>query len=158
MEQEKQGTRPKLSPEHKEFVCACLASGYDPEKTQERLKEEYGITISRGVIRKNYQYGNKWKEKIRRMRADHEKRIMEHPLAIKMNRLNWILESLNEATKSRHDKSYFDKDGVEKLRVQKKNIGLVASLIREARAEVEGEKSIINVNPVTIYLPKKDKE
>jgi len=149
-----QGNGAKLTAEMQQFVCACLASGFCPELIVQKLTEEYGVTVTRENIRDNYQNGEKWKEAIKQLRELFQKEILSHPLAIKRNRLNWLLEGLNESLQWRHDKSYFF-EGSEVGKVEKKFIGVIPNFIREARAEVEGEKGIEVHNPIKIYLPEK---
>jgi len=148
----------KLSSEQQTFVCACLASGHSPELVVQELQEEFDIEVTRQNIRSNYQKHPKWEKVIAKMAEEFQKEILKHPLAIKVNRLNWLLQGLNEATTWRHDKFYFDKEGVQVGKVVKKNIGVIAQLVREARAETEGEKGPEFHQPINIYLPKKDKE
>jgi len=64
---------------------------------------------------------------------------MKHPLAKKENRLAILNKAINEAMTWRLDQIRYDKDGREVSRIEKRQVGTVASLVREARAEVEGE-------------------
>jgi len=154
--QEREGKGYKLSDKQQVFVCICLACGHSPERVAQDLKDEYGIVISRNNIRQNYQNSAKWKTKIEKMAEAFNREILKHPLASKVNRLNWLQEALNEALTWRVEKIYFGKDGNEIGRIMRKNISVVASLIREARAEVEGDHGVEISNPVHIYLPRKD--
>lgn len=153
--EEPRGNGPKLSADIQQYVCACLATGFCPEIVADKLKEEYGIEVTAINIRKNYQHGRKWKKVIEGYRKRFEKDILKEPLAIKANRLRWLQEGINEALRWRHDKSYYF-EGQELDKIEKRNIGLIAGLIREARAEVEGERGPEISVPVTVYLPKKD--
>ena len=146
----------KLSDEQKMFVCAGLAQGHSPERVVQDISDEYGIVVSRNNIRENYQNSSKWKGKIEKLRELYDKEILKHPLACKINRLNWLLQAINEAFIWRVDKIFFDKESGSMSKIMKRNIGVVAGLIREARCEVEGDRGIEVQNPVFIYLPKKD--
>lgn len=154
---EQRGNGPKLSAEIQQYVCACLATGFCPEIVADKLKEEYDIEVTPKNIRKNYLHGKKWKKVIEGFRKRFEKDILKEPLAIKANRLRWLNEGINEAMRFRHDKTYYF-EGQELSKVEKRNVGIVAALIREARAEVEGERGPEVVVPITVYLPKKDGE
>lgn len=146
----------KLTAEEQHFVCACLAGGMSAELISQELEEKHGKKVSRQNIHKNYASAPKWKAKIEKLSDKIDAQIAKHPIAKKANRLDFILAAINEAFVWRLDKIHFDKDGYEQAKVYKKNIGAVAGLIREARAEVEGEKGIEISNPVHIYLPAKD--
>ena len=149
------GRGDKLTADIRQYVCACLATGFCPEVVADKIEEEYGIKVAPIGIRQNYLQSPKWKKVIEGYRKRFEKDILKEPLALKANRLRWLQESLNEAMRWRHDKTYYF-EGQELSKVQKRNVGLVAGIIREARAEVEGEKGPEVVVPVSIYLPKKD--
>lgn len=146
----------KLTAEEQSFICACAAGGMNPELISQELEETYGKKVSRQNIHTNYIHSPKWKARISKLMDKVDAEIAKHPIAKKANRLDFILAALNEAFVWRLDKIHFDKDGCEQAKVYKKNIGAVAGLIREARAEVEGEKGIEISNPVHIYLPAKD--
>jgi len=146
----------KLTNEEQLFVCACAANGYGGELIAQELKEKYGKEVTAQNIHSGYLRSPKWRKRIDSIAKCVDKELAKHPLAKKETRLNYILAALNEANIWRLDKIHFDKEGYEQAKVYKKNIGVVAGLVREARAEIEGEKGIEISNPVHIYLPAKD--
>jgi hypothetical protein len=146
----------KLISEEQLFVCACIAGGMNAELIKQELDEKYGKKVSVQNIYQGYIHAPKWKKRIESITKAMDKELAKHPLAKKETRLNFVLAALNEANIWRLDKIHFDKDGYEQAKVYKKNIGIVAGLIREARAEIEGERGVEISNPVHIYLPAKD--
>ncbi len=141
-----QKTLPKLTPDQQNELCGLLAAGYNCERASDYFLETYGIKLSRQNIHKNYVKNKKWQAVINRLVGVIDQKIIEHPLAHKMNRLNIIQEALNESFTWRLDKVHFSKLGRKVSEVYKKNVGNVASLIREARIEIEGESLGIKGN------------
>jgi len=133
----------KLKRKHKYFVCSLLASGYSPALCVQELKERYEIEVTEDNIRDNYLNGRKWKPLIAKLSDKFQSQILQHPLAQKYNRLNFLLEAINEAFRIRDIKVYYDKDGVELSRLQRNYPAIIANLIREARMEVEGDKPAV---------------
>jgi len=117
----------KLKRKHKYFVCSLLASGYSPALCVQELKEIYEIEVTEDNIRDNYLNGRKWKPLIAKLSDKFRSKILQHPLAQKYNRLNFLLKAINEA-------------------FLKGKISLIANLVREARIECEGSNSIIIQN------------
>ncbi len=134
----------KLSGREQVELCALLAVGYNSQRCVDIFDEEYGVTLSVQNIYQNYLKAPKWKKLIARLTREAERRIMKHPLAIKVNRLNLLRDAINEAFTWRLDKIHYDKDGNELSRIEKRNIGMIAQLIREARTEIEGDKPLID--------------
>jgi len=134
----------KLSAKHKMFVCTLLATGFNPEYVVQELKDQYGIEVTRDNIRQNYQHSPRWKRKIRQIAAVYEKNLLKHPLANKTNRLNYLLTALTEALTWRTDKIITDENGVVTQKIEKRQIRAIASLIREARIEIEGDTPLID--------------
>jgi len=141
-------------------LCALLAVGYNCQRCSDIFKEEYDIDLSIQNIYQNYLNNKKWNKIITRMQREAERKILSHPLAKKSNRLNLLKDAINEAFTWRLDKINYDKEGNELSRVEKRNIGMIAALIREARAEIEGDKALIDASVhhhlTNIYLPAQD--
>jgi len=155
------GTESKLSARDRLNLCALLAVGYNSQRCVDIFHEEYGIDITVQNVWKNYIQREKWQKIITRMRNEAEKQILAHPLAKKINRLTILKDAINEAFTWRLDKIHYDKDGNELSRVEKRNIGMVAGLIREARAEIEGDSKLVINNTSTkmlIVIPKEREE
>lgn len=114
----------KLDQAQRREVVKLLAFGYSPEFIAKRCKSEWDISINPGSIRKNYLNGKKWQKHLERYRAKLDAEVLKHPLASKYNRLN-ILDTavrkiLNDQEVSNH--------------------GTLTSLVKEARAEIEGDR------------------
>lgn len=133
----KQFVPPKLTAKHKLKVLSLIAQGYSSARIVEYLEDNYDVKVSKANINHHYLNGRKYQNRINRIRQIIDKGLAAHPLASKVNRLNIILEALNEALKWNVDKLYFDHDTGELLgRVDKKILGVIAALIREAREEL----------------------
>ena len=130
----------KLSAREQLLLCSLLAVGYNAQRCADIFEEEHGISITRENVSINYLHDKKWKKIIQRMAREAEKKVLSHPLAQKINRLKILSAAINEAFAWRLDKVYYDKDGTELSRVEKRNTGMIAMLIREAREEVEGQR------------------
>jgi hypothetical protein len=124
-------------------LCALLSVGYNPRVCADKFKEDFGIEITPDNVYQNYLKNKKWQKIIQRMAREAERIVLRHPLAKKVNRLNLLTEAANEALTWRVDKIYYDKDGIELSKLEKRNVGIIPNIIREARAEIEGDKSII---------------
>ena len=114
----------KLGPKQKILVCALLAQGFTPVIVAEDLKEHFDIDIAPGTIYKCYQNSRKWKPFIQKLKEKYYSDVLKHPLADKTNRLNYILKGLQAVIR---DKSTAN------------SMGTLSSLIKEARAEIEGD-------------------
>ena len=148
----------KLSANQQLKVCALIAVGYNAQRISDILEEEDGVNVTLQNIYYNYIKNPRWKKIIERISRHAERKILKHPLAQKVNRLNILKDAINEAFTWRLDKINYDKQGNELSRVEKRNIGMVANLIHEARAEVEGEKPLFQINQYTqIWTQKTEK-
>ena len=132
----------KLSGREQVELCALLAVGYNAQRCVDIFEEQYDITLTMQNVYQNYIKAPKWKKLIARRTREAERNVMKHPLAKKVNRLKVLQDAINEAFTWRLDKIHYDKDGTELSRVEKRNIGMIAQLIRETRIEIEGEKII----------------
>jgi len=137
-----QETAQKLSAKDQLNLCALLAVGYNSQRCADIFEEEYDIEITPQNIWQNYIQNKKWQKIIKRMQRETERKVLSHPLAKKINRLKLLQDAINEAFTWRLDKIHYDKEGNELSRIEKRNIGMIASLIREAREEIEGTKGI----------------
>lgn len=145
----------KLAHEHQSFICSCLASGANPAVTAAMVEDQYGIKITRQNIAKTYLHNPYWVSRIRRMRTLFDKKVIQHPLMSKQARLNVILTGINEALTWRLDKIVYDKSKKESIRIMKRNLSSLGSLVNTARVEAEGEKASLELhaNMVNIELP-----
>lgn len=141
----------KLSAKDQLNLCALLGVGYNSQRCADIFEEEYGIKISPENIFQNYIQNKKWQKIIKRMQREAERKVLSHPLAKKVNRLNLLKDAANEAFTWRLDRINYDKDGNELSRVEKRNIGMIAALIREARVEIEGDRPLID-NSTHLHL------
>lgn len=145
-------TAHKLSAKDQLNLCALLAVGYNSQRCADIFEEEYGIHISQQNISENYLRSKKWQKIIKRMQRETERKVLSHSLAKRINRLTILQDAINEAFTWRLDKINYDKDGNEISRVEKRNIGMIAALIREARAEIEGDKPLIDASTHVTYV------
>ena len=135
-----QETAHKLSGKEQLDLCALIAIGYNSQRCADIFEEEYDISITPDNVYQNYIRNPKWKKIIKRLQREAERKILSHPLAKKTNRLTLLKDAINEAFTWRLDRINYDKQGNELSRVEKRNIGMIAALIREAREEIEGTK------------------
>ena len=143
-----QSSAHKLSAKDQLNLCSLLAVGYNSQRCADIFEEEYGIELSAQNIWENYIQVKKWQKIIKRMAREAERKVLSHPLAKKINRLNLLRDAVNEAFTWRLDKIHYDKNGTELSRVEKRNIGMIAALIREAREEIEGSKPLIDQSDI----------
>jgi len=141
--------RHKLSAKDQLYLCALLATGYNSQRCADIFEEEYGIKITPDNVFQNYIQNKKWQKIIKRMQREAERKVLQHPLAQKTNRLNILRDAVNEAFTWRLDKIHYNKDGKELSRIMKRNFGVTAALMREARAEIEGDKPLIDASQHT---------
>ena len=158
-----QKSQHKLSGREQIELCTLLAVGYNSQRCADIFNEEYGIEITASNIYQNYQRGAKWKKLIARLTRESERNLLKHPLAKKINRLKLLQDAINEAFTWRLDRINYDKNGKELSRVEKRNIGMIASLVREARieTEVEGQsdkKGLIPIETLLVELIKKNRD
>jgi len=132
-----QNTAHKLSGKQQLDLCALIAVGYNSQRCADIFDEEYGISITPDNVYQNYIRNKKWQKIIKRMQREAERKVLAHPLAKKINRLKLLQDAINEAFTWRLDKIHYDKEGNELSRIEKRNIGMIAALIREAREEIE---------------------
>ena len=135
------GIKPqKLIVEQQNQICAWIAEGWNSRRIAEKVNEEWDIEISHINIFNTYMRGKKWKPIIKKFFNQLTKEIMSIPIAQKKVRLKELQDTINEAKIWRMDKLYFDKEGNEVGKVEKRNIGVIPALIKEARAEIEGDE------------------
>ena len=139
-------SKAKLSGEQRLEVCALLATGYIPERISQRFFDEYNITISRQTISRTYQKGLRWKKIIARLQREADKQILKQPLAQKVNRIKLLTEAANEAMTWRLERINYDRQGNEISRIEKRQIGAIPAITRELRAEIEGDKPLMEVH------------
>ncbi len=130
----------KLSSPQKHQVCEMLAKGFTPALVSQMMKEDHGVEISVNGIYNNYLKSPRWNPVIMRLRRQMESDIANHPMASKTVRLNYLQEATKEALKERVVK--VSEHGI----IKAKQPSIVASLIKEARAEVEGDQPIAVFN------------
>ena len=92
----------KLSVKQRRKVLALVAQGYNAPLICDYLKENYDIDISRRSVHANYVTNPRYKPYIERIRRLIDLNIAKHPLASKTNRLNIILDALQEAQATGH--------------------------------------------------------
>jgi len=130
--------RAKLTADQKVEVLSYLALGFKPQFIADHIFDTYGIEVTRDNIYQNYSKNPHYKKCIKRLRKIQEERIADIPLATKRGRLAALQKAFNEAMTWRTDKLYFDKDGGFNGKVEKRMIGIIASLVNEARIEMGG--------------------
>ncbi len=136
----------KLNRKHKYFVCSMIAEGYSDQLIVQELSDIYNVKCTPDNIRDAYRYTTKWRPIIAKMQERIREKILDHPLAMKAVRLNYIQKGINQALKWYTASETIDKDGNVKKRYSKKQLGVVAALLREARIEIEGDKPVVVIN------------
>ena len=122
-----------------------IVTGYNARIICDYLKEEHGIEVSVQNIYQNYIHSPRYKKRLESLRGVLDRRLMKHPLASKVARLDIINEAIHECMTWRLDKINYDKDGNELSRVEKRQMQAVGNLIQQARAEIEGDKSNVSL-------------
>ena len=143
----------KLSVEQINEVLMLVARGYGSMRIMQHLQDKYGITMNRVGIWKNYINNKKYQERITAIRNKIDEEVARHPLASKANRLEILLEAIEEAMTWRNSDIKYDKDGKEIHRIEKRQISVISRLVEQARKEIEGDDdkgvdlkiSIVNV-------------
>jgi len=141
-------SQPRLSAEQINQVIEWIVMGYGATVISQKIEDEFDIIISKQAVWKDYIHNKKYTPQLKKLRADFEKEILKVPIAQKKVRLKILQDAIREAESFRLDKIHYDKDGNELSRIEKKMPGIIASLIKEARAEVEGDNNISVSVPV----------
>lgn len=104
------------------------------------LKDRLDITMTVQNVDQSYRYAKKWRRIISYLRVRFLNNISRIPIANKAHRLYILNEAVAESLKWRvKSVSQFGK-------VEAQKIGLIPALMREARAEVEGDKPAVKIN------------
>ena len=137
----------RLNNKIKEEICQLIVEGYNNSVISEFILEQYEIPISRQCIHENYRNGRKWKKYITSLAAKPDSWKL-HPLAKKGNRLILLQDAINKSLE-KTVRSRFGKFGeVTQTETEYKQVGNVSGLIREARAETEGDSQPASVQIV----------
>jgi len=131
----------KLTANQRREVLSHLALGFGPTYISDHIFDTYGIKISPACISGYYKHSKAFKKHIKRYRALLHEKVADIPIATKAGRLKMLQKAYNEAMTWRTDKLYFDKDGGFNGKVEKRMIGIIASLVNEARVEMGGADS-----------------
>jgi len=137
----------RLNNKIKEEICQLIVEGYNNSVISEFILEQYEIPISRQCIHENYRNGRKWKKYITALAAKPDSWKL-HPLAKKGNRLILLQDAINKSLE-KTVRSRFGRFGeVTQTETEYKQVGNVSGLIREARAETEGDSQPASVQIV----------
>jgi len=137
----------RLNNKIKEEICQLIVEGYNNSVISEFILEQYEIPISRQCIHENYRNGRKWKKYITALAAKPDSWKL-HPLAKKGNRLILLQDVINKSLE-KTVRSRFGRFGeVTQTETEYKQVGNVSGLIREARAETEGDSQPASVQIV----------
>lgn len=135
----KQGNRKKSIDRTYQFkICLWLALRKTTAQIIDLLKDRLDITMTAQNIDHNYRYSKKWKPVISYLRERFLRNIARIPIANKAHRL-WLLDEAAVEALTWHTKS-ISQWGI----VKEKKVGIIPSLTKEARIEIEGEKLIDN--------------
>ena len=127
-------------------ICLWLALGKSDTQIIHLLRDKFNIEMSRQNVNENYRHGSKWIPIINYLRTRYLNNISRIPIANKAYRLQ-LLQEAGEDALTWHRKS-INQYGT----VDEKKIGIIASLVKEARTEVEGEKPLVDQSlHVTIH-------
>lgn len=118
----------KLGPKLQIAICLYLAQGFSPPLVVQFMKEDYNIEMSNQNIYKNYLYRPRWRKFIHKLKTKYCSEILKHPLADKFNRLAIIQKGIQAVINEKKNS---------------KSMGTLASLVKEARAEIEGDPALM---------------
>lgn len=129
-------------------ICLWIALNKTTTQIRDLLKDRYEIEMSHQNINNRYRKGKKWQPIITYLRTRYLRNISRIPIADKVHRLTLLNEAAEEAL------TYHTKSINEWGTVEEKKIGILPSLIKEARAEVEGDKPgvVIDQSKHTHYV------
>lgn len=144
--------KPKLTVEQKREVLSHLAMGFGPQYIADYIFDKYNIKISHQAISSHYKHNPAFKKHIERYRNILQDKVANIPIATKVGRLKMLQKAYDEAMTWRTDKLYFDKNGGFNGKVEKRMIGIVASLVNEARVEMGGSDSKESGRTVETYF------
>jgi len=113
----------KLGPKQKVYICLLLAQGISNRLIADDLRKNFDIEIAHQTIN-YYRVSRKWQKFILRLREKYLSDILKHPLASKFNRLNFLLYGINAVINDTETAN---------------SMGTLSALIKEARAEIEGD-------------------
>lgn len=125
-------------------VLSMIATGYNARIICDYLDEEHGVDVSVQNIYQEYIHNPKYKKRLEALRGILDRRLMKHPLASKQARLDILNAAIHECMTWRLDKINYDKQGNEVSRIEKRSMQVIGGLIQQARAEIEGEKPLID--------------
>lgn len=86
----------KLTEEQRTQVCHWIAQFQKPLQITQRIKDEFGISVSRLLVYK-YQRSPKWKPLIERLRQQWAQDVMAIPIAHKKDRLERLMSLWEKA-------------------------------------------------------------
>lgn len=119
-------------------ICLWIALNKEDKQIQDLLRDRLNIDMSIQNINDNYRRAKKWRPIISYLRTRYLRNISRIPIAKKEYRVAMLQESLEEAL------TWHTKSVSQYGRVEEKKIGIIPSLIKEARIEIEGEKPLID--------------
>jgi len=121
----------KLNMEQKIEICKMLAHGFAARTIAGEIKKRYDIEINQKTVH-GYGKSKRWRKHIAKFREIFAKNVMKIPGAQKQDRVEYLLAGINTAVEYGAIKS-------------------LASLIKELRIEMEGEKPLIDASQHTHY-------
>lgn len=140
----------KLTREQQIQVCVWAAMGWGATQICEHALVEWNLTLNRSSIHTDYLSPSaplKWRRLIRALRSRLIDSVAAIPIAHKSYRLAQLQDALIEARRWRL------KSITQWGKVHEQKFGAVASLIEQARKEVDGEGPMIEA-PTIIILGK----
>ncbi len=126
-------------------ICLWIAEGKTTRQILDLVEDKYYLKMSSQNINVSYRWGKKWKKVIQYLRSRYLKNLSRIPIANKAHRLRLLHQAAEECLKWR-TKSV-NQYGI----VQEMKVGVLPSLISEARKEIEGERPLIDASQHTHF-------
>ena len=133
------GKRGKVTPFIKTKIIQMVACGFDSRVIQQTLRDEYDFSLSQQCICTSYLANPKIKAMAAKFQKILAQKMQRIPIARKTVRLLVIQKAINECFRERVSKREIDEDGNVVETMVRLQPSAVASLIKEARVESEGE-------------------
>lgn len=129
----------KVPPNIKAEIVKMVACGFNPSIIQQALRDEYDFDLTKQCIWKSYICNPKFRVLAEKFQETITQELQKIPIARKEVRLLVIQKAINECLRERVSKREYDEDGNVTETMVKLQPAAVASLVKEARAETEGE-------------------
>jgi len=119
-----------------------IALGYGSSLIVQELQERFNVRTTLQNILQSYIRSPSFMKRVDQIRATMAIEVNKHPIASKIARLDYILTGINECLKWRVHKTTKTDEGKIIQKELRRPFHALPALIREARAEVEGDPEL----------------